>query len=121
MDQYNRPQAHQHQLTFDALRYANVQRNKEWDAGGLISLSFRGLELAGEVGELCNKVKKLEREHLGLRGSRTTLVDVAMEMGDCQICLDLLAMHLNIDLATAARIAFNDKSVQHGFLTRLTA
>lgn len=106
-------------LTFEDLRYANVQRNIEWDADNRITGSYRGLELAGEVGELCNKIKKLEREKMGIKGSRTTWMEIASEMGDAQICLDLLAMHYCVSLEEAVKLAFNDKSNEFGFLTRI--
>jgi len=79
------------------LREANVARNKEWDPGGDISLSFRGNEMAGELGELlekatamllmsskmlgiCNMLKKLERQQMGLVGSRVTLEEISKEI-----------------------------------------
>jgi hypothetical protein len=106
-------------LSFEDLRYANVQRNKEWDPDNSINASFRGLELAGEVGEVCNKVKKLERQRLGLPGSRTTFYELAMAIADAQICLDLLAMQYGIDIGEATKLAFNAKSEEHGFMTKL--
>jgi len=106
-------------LTFTALRFANVQRNKEWDPEGKIPASFRALELAGEVGELCNIIKKLVRESLGLKGSRATFLQLAQELGDAQICLDLLAMQYSVDLGEATRAAFNDKSRELGWETEI--
>jgi len=106
-------------LTFEDLRTANVQRDKEWNPDDRLGALFWSTELAGELGEACNKVKKLERERLGLPGKRTTWLELAAELGDVQICLDLLAMHYSIDLAEAARKAFNDKSVEMKFFTRL--
>ncbi len=52
------------------LRSANTLRQAEWDRESRIDLSYRGNELAGEVGEACNIIKKLERERLGIAGSR---------------------------------------------------
>lgn len=123
-------------LTFTALRYANVQRQKEWDPDGLIDKNFIGIELAGEMGELierilstlefsksigklCNTIKKLERERLALPGSRTTFVQLAEELADCQICLDLLAMHHSVDLEEATIQKFNNTSEKMKMFTRL--
>jgi len=106
-------------LTFEALRAANVARNKEWDREGKLNASFRGLELAGEVGELCNIVKKLERERMGIRGSRVSVIDLAQELADVMITLDLLAMHYSVDLGYVTREKFNDTSVKIGLETRL--
>lgn len=102
---------------FDVLREANTQRQKEWQAGNEISLSYRGNEFAGEAGELCNKIKKLDRERMGIKGSRTTKEETAAEMGDVVICLDLIAAELGIDLWQAVMDAFNNKSREHGFKT----
>lgn len=98
---------------FDQLREANIERNKEWDPDGRISLSFRGNELAGEVGEACNIVKKLDRELLGLRGSRSTPEKLAEELADIIIGVDLIAMQLNIDLWPAVVKKFNQTSIDN--------
>lgn len=55
--------------SFAELRHANAVRAKEWTGDDIVSLSFRGNELAGETGEACNVIKKLERERLGYIGS----------------------------------------------------
>jgi NTP pyrophosphatase (non-canonical NTP hydrolase) len=106
-------------LNFEDLRYANVQRNKEWDPENQFGGSFHGLELAGEVGELCNLVKKLERERLGRPGSRASFMQLAEELADAQICLDKLAMFYSIDLGEATRIKFNATSDKMNLKTRL--
>lgn len=76
------------------LHIANVARQKEWDASNGLDIDFFGVELAGEVGEACNIIKKLERERLGLRGSRATVQDLADELADVIICTDLIACHI---------------------------
>ena len=58
----------------DELRAADQKRQAEWDTDGKADLAYRGNELAGEVGEACNVIKKIERERRGLRGSRATVV-----------------------------------------------
>jgi NTP pyrophosphatase (non-canonical NTP hydrolase) len=106
-------------LTFDDLRFANVQRQKEWDPENRTSDLFMAVEFAGEAGEVCNKIKKLERQRLGMPGSRTTFFELAMEIADAQITLDLLAMRHSIDMEEAVRLAFNAKSEEFGFITRI--
>lgn len=103
------------------LRKANVARNAEWDAGGKLSLSFRGNEIAGEVGEACNVIKKLDRERMGLVGSRDTIAHLAEELADVVICADLIAMHEGIDLAAAIEAKFNATSEKVGLKTRLVS
>jgi len=106
-------------LTLAALRAANAVRQKEWDRGDVITLEYRGNELAGEVGEACNVVKKLARERLGIRGSRATAQQLAEELADVMICVDLVAMHAGIDLAAAVVAKFNLTSEKNGLATRL--
>ncbi len=107
-------------ISFKHLRQANVERDKEWNTGTeKVSLTFRGCELAGEAGEAANKLKKLERERLGMKGSRTSIHDTAMELADVVICADLVAMDLGVDLADFVRAAFNGKSEEHGFNTKI--
>ena len=101
------------------LRAANFARQAEWDTDGQITLSYRGNELAGEVGEACNVIKKLERERMGIAGSRANLADLAEELADVIICADLIAMQLGIDLNRAVAEKFNKTSEKVGLTTRL--
>ena len=99
---------------YTKLSEANIERNKEWDSGGQLDLSFRGVELAGETGEACNVIKKLERERLGLRGSRATLADLEEELADVVICAYLCAMSAELDLDSAVARKFNQTSQKYG-------
>jgi NTP pyrophosphatase (non-canonical NTP hydrolase) len=92
------------------LRAANVRRDEVWNPSSLLSLSFRGNELAGEIGEACNILKKIERERLGLVGSKATPEMLAEELADGVICLDLIAMEFAIDLEESIRRKFNKTS-----------
>jgi NTP pyrophosphatase (non-canonical NTP hydrolase) len=104
----------------DKLRAANIARNVEWvGVGPSLSLSFRGNELAGEVGETCNVIKKIDRERMGLVGSRATVDQLREELADILICVDLIAMDMDIDLAAALVAKFNKTSEQRGLRTRL--
>jgi NTP pyrophosphatase (non-canonical NTP hydrolase) len=105
-------------MTFDDLRTANFERQKEWTPQG-VSLSFRGVELAGETGEACNVIKKLERERLGIRGSRSTFLHLRQELADVIICVDLIAMDAGINLEDAVRETFNNTSYMNELKTRL--
>lgn len=120
-------------ITFTQLRDADMARDKEWDSKADLGLPFATTEFAGEVGELCevalllaamsgklcNSLKKVMREQYGLKGSRVTFDQVEREFGDVQITLDLLAMKAGVNLNDATRRAFNEKSEQMGFKTRL--
>lgn len=87
------------------------------DAG----IMFDALELGGEVGELLNVVKKLEREDRGWRGSRATPEDFADECADVLICLDKLARRRGVDLAAATVRKFNATSDKVGLPHKLVA
>jgi NTP pyrophosphatase (non-canonical NTP hydrolase) len=103
------------------LRSANAARQREWDSNNQITLAYRGNELAGEVGEACNVIKKLERERMGIRGSRDTLDHLAEELADVVICCDLIAMGAGIDLNAAVQAKFNATSEKVGLATRLVS
>lgn len=92
------------------LAVANQNRSLEWDPDGKLTPMFFALELAGEVGEICNVVKKLEREALDLRGSRATHQELEDELGDALICLSLLANAFDINLEEVTRKKFNKTS-----------
>jgi NTP pyrophosphatase (non-canonical NTP hydrolase) len=75
--------------------------------------------MAGEVGEACNIIKKLERERLGIGGSRSTKAELARELADVVICVDLIAYHVDIDLVDAIVDTFNATSAKYGLSTQL--
>lgn len=101
--------------TFGKLRTANILRDQEWNPSNRIDLAFRGNELAGEVGEACNIIKKLVRTHMGLKGTTANYSQLADELADVIICADLIAMHCGIDLGTAVKRKFNQTSENRGF------
>lgn len=96
---------------FEKLRNANRERQAIWDPEGLISgpfgALFRSNEMGGETGEAQNEVKKLVREAIGIRGSRTTTDKLAEELADVIITADLTANEFNIDLWAAVAKKFN--------------
>ena len=102
--------------TYQTLREANIERQKLWcpDPTQQPDLSFRGNELAGETGEACNVIKKLERERHGWAGSRATQRQLAEELADVVICADLVAIAAGIDLDSAVAAKFNATSAKAG-------
>lgn len=109
------------ELVYASLREANVARQAEWCPEQVPDLSFRGNELAGETGEVCNVIKKLERERLGWRGSRDTVEHLSEELADVVICADLVAISAGIDLNAAVAAKFNATSEKVGLPHRLEA
>lgn len=106
-------------INFDDLRSANLFRQKEWDTENKIGLSYRACELGGEVGEVLNVCKKIERERLGIKGSRADLKQLADELADVVICCDLLAAAEGIVLSQAVIDKFNKTSISVGLKVRL--
>ena len=104
-------------VTFNVLRQANVNRQKEWPGNDKADVPFRALEVAGEAGELAEKVKKWLRAERGIKGSTATIADVASEMGDVLVALDLLANEMGINLGDAVREKFNATSEKYGMRT----
>lgn len=112
---------------FVTLREANIARHAEWVSGDYcnnhVTLSYRGNELAGEVGEVCNQIKKIERERMGRAGSRTTREAFLKELADAYICLDLICMDENIsedEMYRAIALKFNKTSRANGHKTLLS-
>lgn len=103
----------------------NKRRAEIWHRGSLDlwSLSDWGIALAGEVGELCNVIKKLNRVRDGLPGNKETPQELSIalwkEMADVYLYLDLIAQAAKIDLPSAVTLKFNETSVKNGFEERL--
>lgn len=105
---------------FRKLAIANAARQQEWDPEDKTSnLAYRAAELAGEAGEAANVLKKLERERLGIRGSRATKEQLAEELADVVICASLAANVAGIDLWTAVVAKFNKTSEAVGLSVML--
>lgn len=104
-------------VTFNVLRGANKRRQQEWPGNDKADMPFRALEVAGEAGELCEAVKKFLRAERGIKGSTATLSQVAEEMGDLLVSLDLLANEMGIDLGKAVQAKFNATSIKYGMRT----
>jgi NTP pyrophosphatase (non-canonical NTP hydrolase) len=106
-------------LSFKVLREANVDRCQsgkfnhqleEW------SEAQWACALSGEVGELCNLIKKRFR---GIPEDVVTQKMLADELADIACYLDLLAAKLGISLDQAVRDKFNEVSIKRGSPIRL--
>lgn len=108
------------------LHRANDDRQREWDPQGKLTILFHSNELGGEVGELQNKIKKLERLHLGIRGGQLDLLGMVEELCDIVIVADLILLMLekecstSIDFGSAIARKFNSTSVKYDLLTRIS-
>ena len=101
-------------ITIEQLQAAHVERQKEWCPDQVPDLSFRGNEMAGEVGEACNVIKKLERERHGWRGSRDTVEHLGEELADVIHTAVLCAITAGVDLGPYVVQKFNDTSRKNG-------
>jgi NTP pyrophosphatase (non-canonical NTP hydrolase) len=106
-------------MDLDYLRDRNRLRQTEWDPHQKLTDLFYAVELAGEVGEVCNVIKKLERERQNIPGSRDLVSHLEEELADVILVADLLAMVYGIDLSRAIKKKFNATSEKRGFQTRM--
>lgn len=104
---------------WDQLCSATTLRELEWDPEHQCSLAFLGNGLAGEVGEACNVIKKLERERMGMKGSRSTPDRLAEELSDALIYMFIIAAREGIDLWSSLVNKFNQSSDDLGLNTKL--
>lgn len=110
-------------MYLEEISKANRERAEAWHVGatGEWNAADWSNAMAGEAGEVCNAVKKLRRIECGLaqaKGPHTreeALAEIATEIGDTFLYLDLLASHLGIDLGDAIRETFNRVSDREGF------
>ena len=101
-------------LTFRHFHETNVTRSKA-DVGHSLHWSPMewGCALSGEVGELCNFLKKMSR------GDKIPKKYLAYEIADIMTYLSLLADNLDIDLEPAIVEKFNIVSKRWGSKYRL--
>lgn len=110
----------------------NLQRALRWHPNGLTewSLSDWGIAMAGEAGEACNVIKKLNRIRDGIQqkeyanncdsdAEEILLHKLAMEIGDVYLYLDLLARRAGLNIEYCIRDTFNRVSEREGFPERL--
>lgn len=114
-------------LTFRELRKANISRNDKWHPLGVMgwTLSEWALAVTGELGEACNKLKKLNRARDGIVGNSKTETpeqlreDLGKEIADVAIYLDLFATACGFKLGDLIKDKFNETSEKNGFEERL--
>lgn len=119
-------------LSFEELRKANESRCKRWHPGGIKdwSISDWAVATAGELGEMCNAIKKLNRiltnaQNINLEEGRSivevsdAIEKIGREAGDTQVYLDLLCQRIGVSLEEYTKKVFNQKSVEYGFSERL--
>ena len=110
-------------LTFKRFREINSARAGVWHSGKSWSLSDWAVAMAGEAGEACNAVKKLNRERDSIAGNDESheelMANLAEELADTLTYLFLLADSADIDIVSAVVGKFNRVSVKHGLPHRI--
>lgn len=109
-------------LSFDLLRHANIARCETGFGHALSSWSIAEWTnaAAGEMGEACNISKKMIRFRDKVKGNTKDKTredyrkELALELADTLIYIDLAAASEGIDLTLAIREAFNNKSKEIG-------
>lgn len=75
--------------------------------------------MAGEAGEVCDAIKKLNRIRDGIQKKPLTkeqaTANLAYEIADTLLYLDLLAEAAGIDMEEAVVQKFNEVSINHNF------
>lgn len=112
-------------LNFSTFRSVNMERKARWHASAnrkWIGPDW-GNELAGETGECCNEIKKMQRFADGIPQYNfdPALAErkLMKEIGDVVICAELIAEHFGLKLEDCVRYAFNLTSEKNGFPERL--
>lgn len=114
-------------LTFAELRAINGDRCRRWHYGGepWISVDWSNA-VAGEAGELCNKVKKLRRLETAVdqhgvdeSSSSALLEQIAEEIADVVLYCDLTADFFGLSLEEIVKAKFNKVSDKRGYPHKL--
>ncbi len=116
-------------LSFNTLREANLKRLPQFrDKKGRLSHPGEGGDgsnwslaewacaVTGELGELCNVLKKVKRGDLLMDEARP---EIAKELADVVTYLDILAMRCGVNLGEATMEKFNEVSRRVGSDIRL--
>lgn len=109
-------------INFADLRKANLQRLPEFGHGDLETgwnVAEWGCAVAGEAGELCNILKKINRQLPGDPPIMRLRQMAAKEIADTLMYLDLIAAKLDINLSFVVKEKFNETSEKHNMQTRL--
>lgn len=106
-------------MTFSHFETTNYQRSLHWHEGAPWTISDWAVAMAGECGEACNVVKKLNRVRDGNQGNEETEEELINQLGheiaDTICYAFLLANWMGINVEEALIEKFNLVSDKHGF------
>lgn len=110
-------------VSWEKLKDKINQRKNFWAGGQHIDLTFMGLEVGEEAGELQGALKKIIRDNKGIAGNKVGRekleANLKHEIGDVIICIARIAEELNIDVDDCIKVAFNQKSDQLGLEVKI--
>ena len=99
-------------------QHINNQRSLNWHGAKKWTLSDWGVAMAGECGEACNVIKKLNRERDHIAGNSETTDELfellGEELADTVMYAFLLASAARIDMESALIKKFNKTSEKIG-------
>lgn len=119
------------ELTLKKINTINKRRCKRWHDSGIDnwSISDWAVAMAGEAGEICNAVKKLNRlrDNLPSKNDPGRQIDtvaeakekIGEEIADTFLYLDLLAIRLGLNMEKEIIKKFNAVSKKYNFPERL--
>lgn len=109
--------------TLKEICFINRERSRDWMRGQEWSTSDWGVAMAGEAGEVCDAIKKLNRLRDDLQGGSKNreerVKEIGKELADTFLYLDLLAENLGLDLEECIVDKFNEVSEKFQFDQRL--
>ena len=102
-------------LTFKRFQEENAKRSliSYGEGPADTALIFWSNAIAGEAGELCNKVKKL------MQGRDVSDEEIAEEIADVVTYASLMASALGVELETIVRDKYNRRSAERNYPRRL--
>lgn len=117
-------------LTFSHFSKMNLARANRWHgAEGIDSwtISEWGIAAAGEMGEVCDAIKKLNRIEHGFtsnnprqpKNAPDAVISILKEIGDTGCYLDLLAQRMGSSLGECMAHVFNEVSVRENHPERV--
>ena len=110
-------------LTFKEFSDANYERCRMWHDPYEWTLSDWGVAVAGECGEMCNVIKKINRHDASIPGNKESIEELqdmlSDEIADTLTYLFLLAVVANLDMEKIVIKKFNEVSDKHGFGVKL--
>ena len=110
-------------MTFREFQKINNERCAEWHDVQQWSISDWAVAMAGECGEACNVVKKMNRKRdlIQNRDPSANLLreQLAEEIADTVTYAFLLAERCGFDMQAIVTAKFNKVSEKHGFKQRI--